>query len=137
MEKNMGVLSILLGLHSLVRWVVVIVSVVALIWFLLVWLRGTRNEKADRGLMAAFSGSIDLQVLIGAIYLLWSGFTGAGFPRYRIEHAVTMIVALVVTHLSIRWRKSDPKPRARNNVALIVAVLVIVFIGVSRLPQGW
>jgi hypothetical protein len=29
------------------------------------------------------------------------------------------------------------KIRARNNLVVIVGVLVIVFIGVSLLPQGW
>ena len=130
-------LSILLGTHSLVRWIIVAVSLIALVWFVLVWLRGMRNEKADRGLMAAFSGLIDVQVLLGVIYILWSGFAGAGFPRYRLEHAVTMIVAAVVAHLSARWRNADAPIRARNNVALIVLVLVIVLIGVSLLPQGW
>ncbi|MEP7288514.1 MAG: hypothetical protein ABI947_22405 [Chloroflexota bacterium] len=133
----MVLLSVILEIHSLVRWIIVAVSLIALIWFALVWLRGLRNEKADRGLMAAFSGLIDLQVAIGLIYILWSGFAGAGFPRYRIEHAVTMIIAAVVAHLSMRWRKADAQIRARNNVALIVGVLVIVFIGVSLLPQGW
>jgi hypothetical protein len=130
-------LSILLGTHSLVRWIIVAVSLIALVWFVLVWLRGMRNEKADRGLMAAFTGLIDVQVLLGVIYILWSGFAGAGFPRYRLEHAVTMIVAAVVAHQSMRWRNADAPIRARNNAALIALVLVLVFIGVSLLPQGW
>jgi hypothetical protein len=130
-------LDFLLGTHSLVRWIIVAVSLIALVWFVLVWLRGMRNEQADRGLMAAFTGLIDLQVLLGIIYILWSGFAGAGFPRYRIEHAVTMIVAAVVAHLSARWRNADAPIRARNNAALIVLVLVLVLIGVSLLPQGW
>jgi hypothetical protein len=130
-------LNVLLEVHSLVRWIIVAISLIALVWFVLVWLRGLRNEQADRGLMAAFSGLIDVQVLLGVIYILWSGFAGAGFPRYRLEHAVTMIVAAVVAHLSARWRQADAPIRARNNAALIVLVLVIVAVGVSLLPQGW
>ena len=133
----MDLLNVVLEIHSLVRWLVVAVSLIALIWFALVWLRGMRNEKADRGLMAAFSGLIDAQVLIGLVTILWSGFAGAGFPRYRLEHAAIMIIAAVVAHLSVRWRKADPRLRARNIVVLIMIVLVIVFIGVSLLPQGW
>ena len=133
----MNPLGIVLDIHSVVRWLVVAVSLISLVWFALVWLRGTGNEKADRGLMAAFSGLIDLQVTIGLILILWSGFAGVGFPRYRIEHAFIMIIAAVVAHLSMRWRNAEMQIRARNNVALIVGVLVIVFIGVSLLPQGW
>lgn len=133
----MNPLGIIFDIHSVVRWLVVAVSLVALVWFALVWLRGTGNEKADRGLMAAFSGLIDLQVAIGLILIVWSGFAGVGFPRYRIEHAFIMIIAAVVAHLSMRWRNAGMRTRARNNVALIVGVLVIVYIGVSLLPQGW
>jgi hypothetical protein len=133
----MELLNIVLEIHSLVRWVLVAASLISLIWFALVWLGGMRNEKADRGLMAAFSGLIDVQVTIGILYILWSGFAGAGFPLYRIEHAVMMVVAAVVAHLSMLWRKAGLQSRARNNVALILGVLVIVFIGVSLLPQGW
>lgn len=133
----MNPLGIIFDIHSVVRWLVVAVSLVALVWFALVWLRGTGNEKADRGLMAAFSGLIDLQAAIGLILIVWSGFAGVGFPRYRIEHAFIMIIAAVVAHLSMRWRNAAMRTRARNNVALIVGVLVIVYIGVSLLPQGW
>lgn len=133
----MNPLGFVLDIHSVVRWLVVAVSLISLVWFTLVWLRGTRNEKADRGLMAAFSGLIDLQVTIGLILILWSGFAGAGFPRYRIEHAFIMIIAAVVAHLSMRWRNAEMQTRARNNVVLIMGVLVVVFIGVSLLPQGW
>lgn len=133
----MNPLGIVFVIHSVVRWLVVAVSLIALVWFALVWLRGTRNEKADRGLMAAFSGLIDLQVAIGLILILLSGFAGVGFPRYRIEHAFIMIIAAVIAHLSMRWRNAEMHIRARNNVALIVGVLVIVYIGVSLLPQGW
>ncbi len=133
----MTLLGVVLEIHSLVRWVVVAVSLAALIWFALVWLRALRSEKVDRGLIAAFSGLIDVQVLIGIIFIVWSGLAGAGFPGYRIEHAVIMIIAAAVAHLSLRWRGAAVPLRARNNLALIVGVLILVFIGVSRLPQGW
>ena len=133
----MNPLGIILDIHSVVRWLVVAISLISLVWFALVWLRGMGNEKADRGLMAAFSGLLDLQVTIGLILIFWSGFAGVGFPRYRIEHAFIMIIAAVVAHLSMRWRNAEMQIRARNNVALIVGVLVIVFVGVSLLPQGW
>jgi hypothetical protein len=103
----MNILGLVLMTHSLVRWVIEIISAVALIWFLLVWLRGLRNERLDRSLMAAFSGALDVQVLLGIIYILGSGLSGVGFPLYRIEHAL-----------------------------LILGVMVLVIIGISRVPGG-
>lgn len=132
----MDLLNFLLNLHSGVRWLVMLASVAALVWFALVWLAGLRNEKADRILMAAFNGLLDLQVTLGLVYLIASGMAGAGFPRYRLEHGFTMLVAALVAHLAVRWRKAEVKIRARNNTLLIVGVLVLVFIGLSFLPRA-
>jgi hypothetical protein len=127
-------------IHSLVRWLVILGSVVSLVWFLLVWLKQiTTGENRDRMLMAIFSGLIDLQVLVGLIFLfVTSG--DVGWPRFRIEHAVMMIIAAVVAHLPMRWRKSDlpRETKARNNVITIIAVIVLVLLGIARLPyDAW
>ena len=74
-----------------------------------------------------------LIVTLGIIYLLWNGFAQEGFPAFRIEHAITMIIAAVVAHLPARWKNVDDKTRFRNNLFVIVAVIVLVVIGVSLL----
>lgn len=130
-------MDIVLMLHSLVRWAIVVIAVIAAIKFAIGWLQKAKVQAMDRGLMSGFSGLIDLQVLLGVIILLVTGFGGVGFPMYRIEHAFAMIVAAVVAHLPMRWRKSDSPMTLRNNLFVIVAVLVIVFIGVASLPGGW
>ena len=124
--------AILLTIHSIVRWVAVVVAIAAIVWFLMVWLGGRRNERADRGLMSGFTGMLDLQVLLGILLII----TGGLLP-YRIEHAVTMILAVIVAHLPRRWRGAEPSIRARNNLIAIVVALVLVFVGVARLPGGW
>ncbi len=130
-------MEFLLMLHSIIRWVIVVVTVVALVRFALVWLGGQAEQRYDKILLSAFSGLVDLQVLVGLIYLVWSGTSGVGFPSYRIEHAVIMIIAAVVGHLPRRWRNAPAATRARNNVIAILVVLVLVYIGVARLPLGW
>jgi uncharacterized membrane protein YphA (DoxX/SURF4 family) len=79
---------------------------------------------------------MDLQVMLGLILLLWSGFAGAGFPRYRLEHAVVMIIAAVVAHLNARWRNAENKVRFRNDLFIILATLVLILLGISVLPGG-
>jgi len=129
----MDALDFVLKLHSGVRWIVIAVSLIALVWYLLSWQRKVSNEKVDRALISAFSGFIDLQVLIGIIYIVWDGFAKEGFPLFRIAHGLTMIVAAVVAHMSRRWRTAEPQIRARNNAALIVVVLIIVGVGLAFL----
>ncbi len=129
-------MNVLLMLHSIVRLFIMLVAVIAIVKFALGWLRGGQFKGMDRGLTAGFSGLMDLQVTLGLILFLWSGFAGVGFPTYRIEHAVTMIIAAVVAHLPARWKNANDKTRFRNNLFTIIAVLVLVLIGISLLPGG-
>jgi hypothetical protein len=130
-------MSVLLTIHSVVRWLIVIVAVVAAVKFAMGWLRGGTFSSVDQRLATSFSGLIDLQVTLGFILLIWSGLAGAGFPIYRIEHTVTMIIAAVVAHLQARWKNADDKTRFRNSLFIILDTLIIIFIGLSFLPGGW
>lgn len=129
-------MNILFMAHSGLRWLVLLVALIAIVKFLLGWLTRSSFKGMDRGLMAGYSGLLDLQSTLGIILLLWNGFTGAGFPRYRLEHGLIMIVAAVVAHLSSRWKNAEDAIRFRNNLFLIVASLVLVLIGIAVLPGG-
>jgi hypothetical protein len=129
-------MNILFMAHSGLRWLVLLVALIAIVKFLLGWLTRGPFKGMDRGLMAGYSGLLDLQSTLGIILLLWNGFSGAGFPRHRLEHGLIMIVAAVVAHLSSRWRNAEDPIRFRNNLFLIVASLVLVLIGISVLPGG-
>ena len=125
----------LLTIHSYVRWLIVIVAIIAAVKFAIGWLRGGAFQSMDRGLASGFSGLIDLQVTLGLVYMIWNGLAVAGFPEFRIEHAITMIIAAVVAHLPVRWKDADDKTRFRNSLFIILDVLIIIFIGVVRLPK--
>jgi hypothetical protein len=130
-------MSFLLMTHSHLRWLILLAALIAIFKFAWGWLRGGSFQRMDRGLAAGFSGLMDLQAVLGFILLIWNGLLGAGFPMFRIEHAVTMTVAAVVAHLHVLWKNSDDKTRFRNSLFIIVDTLIIVFIGVARLPGGW
>ena len=127
----------ILTLHSLVRWVTVVVAVAAIIKFALGWLRGGAFEKTDRILATSFSGLMDTQMLLGLICLFGSGFTGGGWPRERLEHVGLMIAAVVVSHLSARWKKQPDPVRFRNTLFAILGSLAIIIVAIATLPQGW
>jgi hypothetical protein len=129
-------MELLLRIHSIVRWLVILLALIALFVNALIWSRRIPATQQRWLTMTSFVGLVDTQVLLGIILLFWYGIAGSGFPRYQIEHGVIMLVAAGVAHLNVRWRKSDDVTRARNNVLDIIAVLVIVFVGISRLPGG-
>ena len=127
-------MAILLTIHSYLRWVIFIVALVAIIKFALGWQRGGAFKGMDRGLASGFSGLVDLQATLGIIYLIWDGIANTGFPLFRIEHGITMIIAAFVGHLSARWKNADDKTRFRISLFIVIDVLVIIFIGVAFLP---
>src|SRR5512139_2805630 len=113
-------MNILLMIHSILRWVILLVAVIAIVVFLVSWLRRSQLGGMDRGLMAGFSGLMDLQATLGIILLVWSGLAGIGFPRYRLEHALIMVLAAVVAHLSARWKNAEAPLRYRNYFLIIL-----------------
>jgi len=123
-------IGIIFMLHSLVRWIIVLVGVIAAIKFAYGWLKKTSLDKMDRGLMSGFSGMIDLQALLGIILILAMGFD----PAYRIEHAVAMVVAAVIAHLPMRWKNDTSANALRNNLFVVIAVFVVVIVGIGVLP---
>jgi hypothetical protein len=130
-------MGFLLMIHSLVRWLIVITAVAAIVKFALGWLQGGSFQKIDRILASAFSGLLDLQVTLGIIYLIWDGVAKTGFPMFRIEHGFTMILAAVVGHLPARWKNAAGKSHFRNTLLCVLGALVLIYLGVVRLPGGW
>jgi hypothetical protein len=129
-------MSILLVAHSWLRWLILLIAILAIVKFLAGWLRASTYQGMDRGLMSAFSGLMDLQATMGIILLLWNGFAGTGFPLYRIAHGLIMIFAAVLAHMSGRWKNADSATRFRNNLFLIAGSLILVLIGIAILPGG-
>jgi len=82
-----------------------------------------------------FSGLMDLQALLGVILLF--GLSSGGFPGYRMEHLTTMLLAVIVGHLPMRWKNAPPALRFRNGLFCILGALLLVLVGIARLPGGF
>lgn len=131
------VLPALLDIHSIIRWIVVVVAAAAALKFVLGWTRRTPWQAADRGLMSAFTGLIDLNVTLGIVMLLILGIQSGDWPRERIEHAGTMLVAVIVAHATARWRKKgDDATQFRNSLIVVAVVMLLIVIGVASVG-GW
>ena len=128
-------MAFVLMLHSILRWIIVVVGLFALVKFLVGWVRKSEFAKMDRGLQAGFSGLVDLQVTVGFIYFFWDGLAHTGFPMFRIEHMITMLVAAVAAHLPSFMKKAENKFAVA--FLAVIGALVIIVLGVYRLPNGW
>lgn len=122
-------------LHSLWRWVVVIVALVALVKFGLGWIQKKTPDSLDRRLRLAYVSVIDVQVLLGLILVVLYAINGA-LLRPAIEHSVIMVIVLILAHLTARWSKREDTTYLRNNFLDVLAVIVLIGVGVARVG-GW
>jgi hypothetical protein len=127
-------MAFVLTLHSIVRWLVVIVAVIAMVRYALVMASKAQSSGMDRGLISGYTGLLDLNVLLGLILIIGLG----EWETVQIEHAVTNIIAVVVAHVFAQRAKKieDAKLKARTNLLGVVISLVIIVVGVA-LVGGW
>lgn len=121
-------------IHGEIRWLVALAAVVALVRFGIGLAKKKDYTGLDRGLMAGFTGLMDLNLVLGIVLIVGLG----GLTGPRIEHGVTMLLALVVAHASAAWKRSkDSAKKFRNNMIVIVVALLLVVVAVVRLRGGW
>src|SRR5512143_3247535 len=92
-------MDFVVGVHGLVRWLVVIVAVVAVVRYLLVMTGRAQPSGMDRGLMSGYTGLLDLNVLLGLILIVGLSISAGQVSLLWIEHAVTNIVGVAVAHI--------------------------------------
>ncbi len=118
--------------HSGFRYVVLLVGFIALV--VLVYALVTRKSVgATRGLMAAFVGVVDVQVLLGIILVFLWPFYGA-----LIGHIVMMVLAAAVAHIAsvMARRKDDPQRAVAIQIGGVVAALVIIVFGIQAIGRS-
>lgn len=88
-------MSILLGIHSIIRWLILALGVAGILRAVWGTLRQLPYERIDNILGPAFTGLLDLNALIGLILfaVLWNG---GGRPS--LMHPVTMVLAVAAAH---------------------------------------
>ena len=129
--------NFLVGLHGGLRWLVVLVAIVAIIKYTLGMVQKGEWQKNDRILMAAFAGMVDLNVLIGIILLLWRGIQESYWARERLEHGVTMLIVIAILHATAKWRRAGTDAmQFRNHLIVVVGTMLLIVAGVFVIG-GW
>lgn len=131
-------------LHNLVRWAVLIFGVIAAVRALAGWLGRRGWLPVDDRLGLFFTMSLDIQVLLGLLlYFVLSPITTDNFSRmgeamgnsairfYLVEHALLMLVAVVLAHIGRSRAKKAPNPIARHRAAAIFYTLAIILVIVA------
>ena len=133
-------------IHSTLRWAVLVLALLALARAI----RGVTGRRewlsADSAIGAWFTGSVDLQLLLGLVlYIFLSPFTKEAFADFgaamrnpplrffAVEHLTGMIVAVALTHVG-RARSKRAGPAAQRHKAALVFYALALVIMVLSIP---
>ena len=146
----MTVYSLILALHNIMRWVVLVLAVLALYRSISGWLQKKDWIETDRKVGVFFGISIDIQLLLGLIlYLVISpwGIKAVvdqgmayvmGNSAYRffvVEHIFYMILAMIFAHLgSILPKKVQDAAKKHQRAAIFFILAVVVIL--MGIPWG-
>lgn len=131
--------SVVLFLHSGLRWLVLILALVVVLRSLAGW-RSTRPwSSSDDRLHAGFVWSVRVQFILGALlYLLLSPITKAFFSNARLamkvtelrffglEHVVMMVLAVAIADSGRARSKRILDPRRRRRRVFVVSSIPLV-----------
>jgi len=136
--------TILITLHSILRWLVVIAAVYALLRTLLGWLGRKEWQAADDKAGMFFGGMMDLQVLVGLLlYFLASPITLAALQNFggamsngtarffAVEHVLMMIIAMVLSHVGRAQSKKANGSAGKFKRAFVWYALAVLFLLVA------
>ncbi len=125
-------------IHSWNRWLLVGVTLVALIYLGRGWFTAQPWTKYSQMLLKIFSSLVGMQWVLGAVLLANLGsITGLVVPHYW-EHLTIQTIALGVSYLHVMWRKKelDDKTRYKRSFLMIISVLILTVGGIMALPAN-
>ena len=144
----MDIYTVILSLHNLVRWVVVILAILALVRAYRGWLGRREWTDGDRKSGVFFSAALDTQLLLGLILYFISPLTRAalqdfgaamgnpGLRFFALEHVFYMLLAVILVHIgSVRSRRARTdldKHRLAAIFYTLAVVLILIAIPWSR-----
>ena len=122
--------------HSGLRYLVLLAALVALIVTALGTFGRKPYERPSRISMAAFTGLLDLQILLGIVMVVLGCFYSA-----LMGHLMMMILAAVAAHGCSVYARKQADGRRAHTVALVGVVLALVLIvggisAIGRSPVG-
>ena len=119
--------------HSGLRFLVLLAAVVALLVTALGTLGRQPYARPARIAMAAFTGLLDLQALLGLGMVVLGCFHGA-----LIGHLMMMVLAAAAAHGCSVFARRQADGRRAHGVALVGVVLALALIagGISAIGRG-
>lgn len=142
----MNTYTIFLYIHSWLRWIILLLGLIAIIKAYAGWLGEKPYTKGDNGISAAFMGTLHLNLLVGLIlYFFLSPYVQTAFndfgaamrqPEIRfwaVEHILMNIIAVVVAQVGrSKAKKAVDTIRKHKLTAIFYTIAFILLL--SRIP---
>lgn len=139
-------LTLLLTLHSWLRWAVVVTTLVMGARCAWAWAARRSWSRRDGALARSWVGVIDTQVLLGLLLyffaspqaaiarqnLRWA-WTDASLRFFGIQHPLSMLAAAFITHASWVWarRTVDDTPERFRRLGLgVLGALLLILLAI-------
>ena len=120
-------MDIVLLLHSLVRFVILLVAVVGVIKVLIVLVQKSKPDQIDQMLASVFTGLYDLQVLLGLLLILLGGLSQA-------IHPIVMFIGVLLAHgLQVMTKRAEGTRATMYRLALFIVPLVVILVGLATI----
>ncbi|MDI6693773.1 MAG: hypothetical protein QME21_01885 [Anaerolineales bacterium] len=135
---------ITLALHNLVRWVALILGILAAARAFSGWFGNRAWSDGDRKVGSFFSIAMDVQLLLGLLlYFVFSPLTrtalsnlgaamgSADLRFFALEHALYMFLAVIFAHLGsiLARRATDAKAKHQRAAIFFGLALLLILLG--------
>lgn len=134
--------NFILILHNLIRWLVLIIGVLAVIRAFYGWLGKKEWVQIDDRLGLGFTIGMDIQLLLGLLlYFVFSPITKTAFQDFgaamadadlrffAVEHILMMVIAVILVHIGralSRRADSDAGKFKRAAIFFSLGLLVVL-----------
>jgi hypothetical protein len=137
--------QIILGIHNIVRWVALILAIVATVGAFSGWFGKRQWSERDRKIGSFFGIAMDIQLLLGLLlYFVFSPITRAAMADFGaamgvtdlrffgMEHAFYMLLAVVSAHLGsiLSRRAPDSKTKFQRAAIFFGLSLLLILLGI-------
>ena len=123
--------TIVLAAHNIVRWIILVLGVIALFRAYRGWLGKQPWTPTDRKVGVFFGSALDVQLLLGIVLVILlvtqSGFATLG--PYLFWHILPMLLAVILAHVgSIRSRKAASDVEKHKQAAVWYTIVFLVLL---------
>ncbi len=125
-------LNLLFKAHSGLRYLVLLMGLVALVYFVYGLVTRAPVDRKVRILGSSFAGMLDTQILLGLVLI------GAGWPFQPMlwGHLSLMLLAAVLAHVLLVVNRKRPQPGFLLPAIAVGGALALILLGILSIGRG-